>query len=290
MLTSRPSASSPLSTGMMECSAAQQRYSNVTSRISHHGIQHHHISSIPSTSASFKGHQTDRHRTRSAISSSCRLNITTTTMTGAHMQNHVMQQFGKSCMYRTHRDGCVVSKRNPFASFSLLHNTTITSSSNEKARMNIISRADMGGQYYGDSFQDVDLHMIDYFTYKSLRVVLEQVQEMDTSPGKGEYTWLYQFAVKHSIRDSKMFMKTLLSERPDFGERLIVTRTHLCEQYLKKFEPAKVEALLQESNLQLRREQLMTTVKFENLVDHPLKEENSVEEKSEKNDNNQQSQ
>ena len=148
-----------------------------------------------------------------------------------------------------------------------------------------MTKADMGGQYYGDSFADVDLHMIDYFTYKSLRVVLEQVQEMDTSPGKGEYTWLYQFAVKHSIRDSKMFMKTLLSERPDFGERLIVTRTHLCEQYLKKFNAEKIQSLLQESNLQLRREQLMTTVKFEKLVDHPLKEENSIEEKKKDNNN-----
>ena len=88
----------------------------------------------------------------------------------------------------------------------------------------------MGGQYYGDSFHDVDKHIVDYFTYKALRVVLEQLQEMDTSPGKLEYTWLYQFAVENSVRDSNLFIKTLLSTRPDFGERILVTRTHLCEQ------------------------------------------------------------
>ena len=75
---------------------------------------------------------------------------------------------------------------------------------------NVSCNADMGGEYYGDSFGDVDKHLVDYFTYKALRVVLEQLQEMDTSPGKREYTWLYKFAVEHSVRDSRLFIKVRL--------------------------------------------------------------------------------
>lgn len=141
----------------------------------------------------------------------------------------------------------------------------------------------MGGEYYGDSFGDVDKHLVDYFTYKALRVVLEQLQEMDTSPGKREYTWLYKFAVEHSVRDSRLFIKTLLSERPDFGERIIVTRTHLCDQYMKKIDKEKIASMMRESNLELRREQLMTTVNFEKEAEHPLKQQ-LEQQKAEEND------
>merc|ERR1711988_1194046 len=104
---------------MMECSAVQQRCANSTSRISHH--HHHHLSSVPSTSTSFKVHQ-NRHRARSAFLF-CRMATTpAATTTRAHTHNnHAMQQFGKSCMHRAERDVCVISKRkqHPFASFSL---------------------------------------------------------------------------------------------------------------------------------------------------------------------------
>ena len=76
----------------------------------------------------------------------------------------------------------------------------------ESPSRSVACNADMAGEYY-DSFNDVDKHLVDYFTYKALRVVLQQLQEMDTSPGKKEYTWLYQFAVDHSVRDSRLFIK-----------------------------------------------------------------------------------
>ena len=68
-------------------------------------------------------------------------------------------------------------------------------------------------------------------------------------------------------------IQTLLSERPDFGERIIVTRTHLCDQYMKKIDKEKIASMMRESNLELRREQLMTTVNFEKEAEHPLKQQ-----------------
>ena len=82
--------------------------------------------------------------------------------------------------------------------------------------------------------------------------------------------------------------QTLLSERPDFGERIIVTRTHLCDQYMKKIDKEKIAAMMRESNLELRREQLMTTVNFENEAEHPLKQQ-LEQQKAEENDSGEKS-
>ena len=82
--------------------------------------------------------------------------------------------------------------------------------------------------------------------------------------------------------------QTLLSERPDFGERIIVTRTHLCDQYMKKINKEKIASMMRESNLELRREQLMTTVNFEKEAEHPLKEQ-FEQQKAEENDSGEKS-
>ena len=77
---------------------------------------------------------------------------------------------------------------------------------------------------------------------QALRMTLQQLQETDTSPGKAEYSaccsrlpkavtnprlarpraaWLYQFAVANPPSDATAFMRALLKERQDFGERLL---------------------------------------------------------------------
>ena len=55
-----------------------------------------------------------------------------------------------------------------------------------------------------------------------------------------ESSWLYKFGVKHNVRDSRLFLKTLLLERPDFGERILLTRSDICKRYLKKLSVGKV--------------------------------------------------
>jgi hypothetical protein len=64
----------------------------------------------------------------------------------------------------------------------------------------LVTRSEIGGEYL-DKYDDVDRTLLNYLTYKALRMTLQQLQETDTTPGKQEYTWLYQFAVQNPPSD-----------------------------------------------------------------------------------------
>ncbi|BBN03453.1 hypothetical protein MPTK1_2g23580 [Marchantia polymorpha subsp. ruderalis] len=116
---------------------------------------------------------------------------------------------------------------------------------------------DLGGQYE-DSFEDVDKHLLDYFTYKAVRTVLAQLFEMNPA----QYSWLYSFVVNNKPKDSKVFLQLLVKERQELGERVMVTRLHLFNKWVKKYNHAKLHKAISDENLELLRERLIQTVRF----------------------------
>ncbi|CAN6557642.1 unnamed protein product [Malus baccata var. baccata] len=63
---------------------------------------------------------------------------------------------------------------------------------------------ELAGQYE-DSFEDVKTQLLNYFTYKAVRTVMNQLYEMNPT----QYRWLYDFVVTHKPGDGKRFLRTL---------------------------------------------------------------------------------
>ncbi|XVF19278.1 hypothetical protein REPUB_Repub11eG0096400 [Reevesia pubescens] len=113
----------------------------------------------------------------------------------------------------------------------------------------------LGGQYE-DSFEDVKTQMLNYFTYKAVRTVLNQLYEMN--PPK--YTWFYQFVATNKPSDGKRFLRILGKEKQDLAERVMITRLHLYGKWVKKCDHAQIYKDISDENLELMRERLMETV------------------------------
>jgi hypothetical protein len=87
---------------------------------------------------------------------------------------------------------------------------------------------DLGGQYE-EGFDDVQKHLLDYFTYKAVKTVLAQLSEMNPV----QYAWFYNFVVNNKPQDSKLFLRVLVKEKQQLGERVMVTRLHLFNKWVK---------------------------------------------------------
>ncbi|XP_073392319.1 chaperonin-like RbcX protein 2, chloroplastic isoform X2 [Physcomitrium patens] len=133
---------------------------------------------------------------------------------------------------------------------------------------------DLGGQYE-DTFDDVEKHLLDYFTFKGVKTVLAQLSEMNPT----EYAWFYNFVVSNKPQDSKLFLRSLVKvtcrqlwakqvvdyyfqqERQELGER--------------KYNHVQMHEAISNQNLELLRERLMQTVKLpsdgENIDRPPLR-------------------
>ncbi|WCJ36888.1 Chaperonin-like RbcX protein [Euphorbia peplus] len=120
-------------------------------------------------------------------------------------------------------------------------------------RMVVVS--ELAGQYE-DSFDDVKKQIQNYFTYKAVRTVLNQLYEMNPT----KYRWLYDFVASNKPGDGKDFMRRLVKERQDLGERVMVTRLHLYGKWVKKCNHAEIYEEISNENLELMRERLMETV------------------------------
>ncbi|KAH7404631.1 hypothetical protein KP509_15G035500 [Ceratopteris richardii] len=123
-------------------------------------------------------------------------------------------------------------------------------------------KCDIGGQYE-DSFADVDKHLIDYFTFKAVRTVLVQLYEMNPT----QYNWFYRFVLEKNPQDGKYFLKSLVKERQELGERVMVTRLHLYNLWIKKYDHDTVCKAISDQNLALLRERLVQTVKWPSAED-----------------------
>ncbi|KAM1256113.1 hypothetical protein ACFX1Q_030268 [Malus domestica] len=114
---------------------------------------------------------------------------------------------------------------------------------------------ELGGQYE-DSFEDVKTQLLNYFTYKAVRTVMNQLYEMNPT----QYRWLYDFVATHKPGDGKRFLRTLGKERHELAERVMVTRLHLYGKWVKKCDHAEIYQGISDENLELMRERLFETV------------------------------
>jgi RbcX protein len=122
-----------------------------------------------------------------------------------------------------------------------------------------VTRAEIGGEYL-DNYADVDRTLLNYVTYRALRMSLQQLLETDTTAGKQEYTWLYNFAVNNPPSDSVTFLRALLNEREDMGQRLMEQRLVIFQRWYKGFKASDFNDQIQESNKELLLETMMKRV------------------------------
>ncbi|KAB2615381.1 hypothetical protein D8674_021969 [Pyrus ussuriensis x Pyrus communis] len=90
---------------------------------------------------------------------------------------------------------------------------------------------ELAGQYE-DSFEDVKTQLLNYFTYKAVRTVMNQLYEMNPT----QYRW-------HEL-----------------AERVMITRLHLYGKWVKKCDHAEIYQGISDENLELMRERLFETV------------------------------
>ncbi|KAF3972311.1 hypothetical protein CMV_004170 [Castanea mollissima] len=114
---------------------------------------------------------------------------------------------------------------------------------------------ELGGQYE-DTFEDVKTQILNYFTYKAVRTVLNQLYEMNPT----QYRWFYDFVASNKPNDGKRFIRSLGKEKQDLAERVMITRLHLYGKWVKKCNHAEIYQEISDQNLELMRERLMETV------------------------------
>ncbi|XP_042513961.1 chaperonin-like RbcX protein 2, chloroplastic [Macadamia integrifolia] len=115
--------------------------------------------------------------------------------------------------------------------------------------------SEVAGQYE-DSFDDVKTQLLNYFTYKAVRTVLNQLYEMNPT----KYRWFYDFVASNQPGDGKRFIRTLGKEKHDLAERVMVTRLHLYGKWVKKCDHAAIYKEISDQNLELMRERLIETI------------------------------
>lgn len=135
--------------------------------------------------------------------------------------------------------------------------TVSKSSRKQRKDRRLVVVNELGGQYE-DSFEDVKMQLINYFTYKAVRTVLNQLYEMNPT----QYTWFYNFVAQNKPGDGKRFIRSLGKEKQDLAERVMVTRLHLYGKWVKKCDHAEIYKEISDENLELMRERLMETVKW----------------------------
>ncbi|XP_059429993.1 chaperonin-like RbcX protein 2, chloroplastic [Corylus avellana] len=115
--------------------------------------------------------------------------------------------------------------------------------------------SELAGQY-DESFEDVKTQLLNYFTYKAVRTVLNQLYEMNPT----QYRWFYDFVATNKPGDGKRFIRSLGKEKHELAERVMVTRLHLYGKWVKKCNHAEIYQEISDENLELMRERLMETV------------------------------
>ena len=113
-----------------------------------------------------------------------------------------------------------------------------------------------------EDVRDVEMHLMNYLTYKSVRIVLEQLVETDMSPMKADYMWLRQFCLDNSLTDAEAFLKKLATTRPQFAQRILETRLQVFKDWSKQFEQGKMEQRLKDSDLRVLKYQLNQNVRL----------------------------
>ncbi|KAE8682509.1 Chaperonin-like RbcX protein isoform 2 [Hibiscus syriacus] len=140
-------------------------------------------------------------------------------------------------------------------SYKMIPGALNKSSRKQRKDRKLVVIDNLGGQYE-DTFGDVKMQLLNYFTYKAVRTVLNQLYEMNPP----QYTWFYQFAAANKPSDGKRFLRILGKERQELAERVMITRLHLYGKWIKKCDHAQIYKEISDENLELMRERLMETV------------------------------
>ncbi|KAJ4825383.1 hypothetical protein Tsubulata_012538 [Turnera subulata] len=135
--------------------------------------------------------------------------------------------------------------------------SSVPNGSSRKQRKNrrLVVVNELAG-HYEEGFEDVKTQILNYFTYKAVRTVLNQLYEMNPP----QYTWFYNFVVSNRPADGKIFIRNLGKEKQDLAERVMVTRLHLYGKWVKKCDHAEIYNQISDENLELMRERLIETV------------------------------
>ncbi|CAN0901755.1 Chaperonin-like RbcX protein 2, chloroplastic [Linum grandiflorum] len=132
---------------------------------------------------------------------------------------------------------------------------TMRKKKQRKGHRRFVVVSELAGQYE-DSFEDVKTQIVNYFTYKAVRTVMNQLYEMNPT----HYRWFYDFVATNKPGSGKHFIRKLAKERQDLAERVMVTRLHLYGKWIKKCDHAEMYKDISDENLALMRERLMETV------------------------------
>ncbi|PIN12355.1 hypothetical protein CDL12_15033 [Handroanthus impetiginosus] len=125
----------------------------------------------------------------------------------------------------------------------------------QRRNKSLVVVAELAGQYE-DNFEDVKKQLLDYFTYKAVRTVLNQLYEMNPT----KYRWFYNYVATNEHGFGKRFIRNLVKDKQDLAERVMVTRLHLYGKWVKKCDHTEMYERISDQNLELMRERLMETV------------------------------
>ena len=128
------------------------------------------------------------------------------------------------------------------------------------APLNLLGGTD---DFSDESYDDVEMQFMHYFTYKALKLVMNAMLEEDDS--EEEYNWLYQFMGNHPFvaTDSEGFMKELAKTRPDLAMLVGDVRLQLWTGWMNKNKQEKVYDRIKESNLEVMKYQLGRSIQIE---------------------------
>ncbi|KAK6143159.1 hypothetical protein DH2020_023507 [Rehmannia glutinosa] len=171
----------------------------------------------------------------STMSSSTRLNIKTN---GAN--SYYYNNLGKRRQLK--KVGIVMKLGSPFLDawqeWRLSATKMLSNGCSRKRRQKfqgLIVVDNLGGQYE-DTFNDVKMELINYFTFKAVRTVLEQLYEMNPP----QYKWFNNFVADNVPNNGKRFLQTLV----------------------KKCNHGEIYEEISEENLKLMRERLLETIQW----------------------------
>ncbi|XP_011093546.1 chaperonin-like RbcX protein 2, chloroplastic isoform X2 [Sesamum indicum] len=122
----------------------------------------------------------------------------------------------------------------------------------QKQPQGLIVVDELGGQY-DDTFNDVKMELINYFTFKAVRTVLEQLYEMNPPQYKC-------FVADNVPNNGQRFLQTLVKERRELAERVMITRLSLYGRWIKKCDHGEIYNEISEENLKLMRDRLLETI------------------------------
>ncbi|XP_027149508.1 chaperonin-like RbcX protein 2, chloroplastic [Coffea eugenioides] len=123
----------------------------------------------------------------------------------------------------------------------------------ENRSLKIVS--EVAGQYE-ENFADVKASILNFFTYKAVRTVMNQLSEMNPP----QYRWFNDYVAANKPRDGKRFIRSLAKEKRELAERVMVTRLYLYGKWIKKCDHAAIYKEISDQNLELMRERLIETV------------------------------